>query len=99
MPTHCRVNKALAVLCVAVVTSLFTSCQPASEHTGPVALSILEWRGFEKPKCHTEYLANHGGPPEFTIFAHTNDARQRMRSGDRIGKLYCVYLMRHKTVN
>jgi spermidine/putrescine-binding protein len=76
-----RIVKALALVCVGVVASLLMSCQPATEESGAVKLSVLEWSGFEKPRYYPEYTARYGGSVEFTIFAHTNDALQRMRSG------------------
>jgi len=84
MRTRRRIVKAVALVCVGVVASLLTSCQPATDETAAVKLSVLEWSGFEKPKFYPDYTASYGGPPEFTIFAHTNDALQRMRAGYRV---------------
>jgi spermidine/putrescine transport system substrate-binding protein len=81
MHTRPPIVTGLALICVGVVASLLISCQPATEETGAVQLSILEWSGFEKPKFYPEYIAKYGGPPAFTIFAHTNDALERMRKG------------------
>ena len=95
MRTRRSIIKASVVVCVAVVASLLISCQPAVEETGAAKLSILEWSGFEKPKYYPEYTARYGGPPEFTIFAHTNDALQRMRTGYRVDLVHlCTGQMR-----
>ncbi len=81
MRTRRRIVKVLAIVCFGVAASLLISCQPATEETGAAKLSILEWSGFDKPKYYPEYTASYGGPPEFTIFAHTNYALERMRKG------------------
>ncbi len=73
--------KALALVCVGVVAGHLMSCQPATDETGAVKLSLLEWNGFEKPKYYPEFIARYGGPPAFMFFADTNDALQRMRNG------------------
>jgi len=81
MRTRRAIVKALALVCVGVAAGLLISCQPATEETGAVELSILEWSGFEKPKYYPEYTARYGEPPEFTFFPDTNNAMQRMRNG------------------
>jgi spermidine/putrescine-binding protein len=84
MRTRRLTIKVLTLVCVAAAVNLLTSCQSATEEAGVATLSVLEWSGFEKPKFYPEYLASYGGPPEFTIFAHTNDALQRMRAGYQV---------------
>lgn len=76
-----RIVEALALVYVGVVAGLLMSCQPDTEETGAVKLSLLEWNGFEKPKYYPEYTARYGGPPGFTFFSDTNDALQRLRNG------------------
>ena len=73
--------KALTLVCVGVVAGHLMSCQPATDETEAVKLSLLEWNGFEKPKYYREYTAKYGGPPAFSFFPDTNDAMQRMRNG------------------
>jgi spermidine/putrescine-binding protein len=84
MRTRRLTIKVLTLVCVAAAFNLLTSCQSATEEAAAATLSVLEWSGFEKPKFYPEYLASYGGPPEFTIFAHTNDALQRMRAGYQV---------------
>ena len=81
MHTGRRIVTGLTLIRVCVVASLLISCQTDTEETGAAQLSILEWSGFEKPKFYPEYIAKYGRPPAFTIFAHTNDALERMRKG------------------
>ena len=76
-----RAVMAFPLLCVGVAAGLLMSCQPATEESGAVSLSILEWSGFEKPEFYPEFTASYGGSPAFTIFSDTNDAMQRMRKG------------------
>jgi len=74
----------LALAGIGVVAGLLMSCQPAAEETGGVNLSLLEWSGFETPKYYPEFIAKYGGEPDFAIFAHTDDAMNRMRQGFQV---------------
>ena len=47
--------KALALVCVGVVAGHLMSCQPATDETTAVKLSLLEWNGFERPESPRVY--------------------------------------------
>ncbi|MCK5363329.1 MAG: extracellular solute-binding protein, partial [Gammaproteobacteria bacterium] len=76
--------RVLALVGVGVASSLLMSCQAATEETGGVNLSLLEWSGYQQAVYHPEYNARHGGQPAFTFFADEEDALQRMRSGYQV---------------
>ena len=69
---------------VGLTASLLISCQPATEETGSVNLSLLEWSGYEKPKYYPDYTAKYGGQPAFTFFDQSDNALKRMRTGYRV---------------
>ena len=75
---------AIAKIWLVLIAVLFVSCQPVNEENGAAQLSVLEWSGFQKPKFYPDYTLKYGVAPEFTLFAHTNDALQRMRSGYKV---------------
>ena len=76
-----RILRISAGLCAVAATGLLISCQPHDGEAGSAKLVVLEWSGYEKPKYYPGYMARYGAPPEFTVFANTNDALQRMRTG------------------
>ena len=73
-----RLDSARSFLGIALISILLASCQKPAEETG---LALLEWNGFQHPQYYPEYLEKYGTVPEYTFFAHTNDALKRLRSG------------------
>ena len=79
--TRRQMFRMLVAVGVGLVAGLLISCQPATEETGAVNLSLLEWSGYENPKYYPEYVAKYGEEPKFTLFADEQDALKRMRTG------------------
>lgn len=77
MRTRCWINS----LIIMVGASLLMSCQPSSEESGSVKLSILEWNGYEKPKYYPDYTASYGEHQTYTFFAQADAALKRLRTG------------------
>ncbi len=77
MRTRCWINS----LIIMAGASLLMSCQPASEESGSVKLSILEWNGYEKPKYYPDYTASYGEHQTYTFFAQADAALKRLRTG------------------
>jgi len=74
-------GRALFVFGIGMLSVLVASCEKRAEEPG---LSLLEWNGFQHPQYYPEYLEEYGEPPNYTFFAHTNDALKRMRSGLKV---------------
>ena len=74
-------GRALIIAGISILSMLVASCEQPVDDAG---LSLLEWNGFQHPQYYPEYLEKYGEPPEYTFFAHTNDALKRMRSGLRV---------------
>jgi spermidine/putrescine-binding protein len=88
---RCR-SRALLVIGIAFLSVWVASCEQPIEKTG---LSLLEWNGFQHPQYYPEYLEKYGKPPDYTFFAHTNDALKRMRSGLKVDLVHlCTGQMR-----
>jgi len=82
--THRQMSKMLVAVGIGLVASLLISCQPATEETGDVNLSLLEWSGYENPKYYPEYMAKYGREPDFALFSQADEALKRMRSGFQV---------------
>lgn len=74
---RCR-DRVLRVIGIGILSVLIASCGKPAEESG---LSLLEWNGFQHPQYYPEYLERYGESPNYTFFAHTNDALKRLRSG------------------
>jgi spermidine/putrescine-binding protein len=72
---------AVLVIGIGILSILVASCEKPAEESG---LSLLEWNGFQHPQYYPEYLEKYGKQPNYTFFAHTNDALKRMRSGLKV---------------
>ncbi len=44
-------------------------------------LTVLEWAGYDAPDYYKSFVAKHGGPPAFSIFAAEEEALQKVRGG------------------
>ena len=92
MPQNQRLERALLVIGVSILSILVASCEKSAGETG---LSLLEWNGFQHPQYYPEYLEKYGESPDYTFFAHTNDALKRMRSGLNVDLVHlCTGQMR-----
>ncbi len=58
-------GKVWARVVVVTVGGLLVSCQPATEETGGVDLSLLDWIGYDIPKYYPEFTARYDGQPAF----------------------------------
>lgn len=46
-------------------------------------LTVFDWAGYEDPGFHADYIAKHGGVPQFAFFGDEEEAFQKLRSGFR----------------
>ena len=79
--TRRQMTKVLASVGIGLVTSQLVPRRAAADE---VDLTLLEWNGYEYESFHPEYNAKHGGQPEVTFFAETEDAFQKMRAGFQV---------------
>lgn len=76
------IAKFRGIAAIALAASLLMSCGGGKEENKADAnLAVMEWSGFDKPRYYPEYLAKYTEGPDFTIFANTVDAMQRLRLG------------------
>src|SRR5215468_6974575 len=55
-------------------------------------LVCLEWAGYDTPDHFGSYVAKHGGPPSFSIFANETEALQKVRAGFNADLMHpCTY--------
>jgi spermidine/putrescine transport system substrate-binding protein len=45
------------------------------------SLNFFTWGGYDVPEAAPQYVAKHGGPPDFSIFASEEEALQKMLAG------------------
>jgi spermidine/putrescine-binding protein len=44
-------------------------------------LDVFTWGGYDVPEAFPQYVATHGGPPNFSLFATEEEALQKMMAG------------------
>jgi len=55
-------------------------------------LTCMEWSGYDKADFFKSYVAKHGKPPNFSIFADENEAMQKIRGGYNADIMHpCTY--------
>jgi spermidine/putrescine-binding protein len=55
-------------------------------------LVCLEWAGYDTPDHFGSYVAKHGSPPSFSIFANEDEAVQKVRAGFNADIMHpCTY--------
>ena len=55
-------------------------------------LVCLEWAGYDTPDHFGSYIAKHGSPPSFSIFANETEAVQKVRAGFNADIMHpCTY--------
>jgi len=55
-------------------------------------LVCLEWAGYDTPDHFGSYVAKHGAPPSFSIFANEQEAVQKVRAGFNADIMHpCTY--------
>ena len=70
---------AIRLAAASLIAGLLVSCQPETDDGAN--LQLLEWNGYQHPNYYPEYMAKYGREPEYTFFAETEDALQRLRRG------------------
>ncbi len=48
---------------------------------GDPELTVFDWSGFEQPSLIAPYVAKHGQPPNYALFADDDEAFQKLTSG------------------
>ncbi|MGH6934394.1 MAG: ABC transporter substrate-binding protein, partial [Dongiaceae bacterium] len=48
---------------------------------GAPKLDVFTWGGYDVPEAIPQYIAKHGGPPNFSLFATEEEALQKMLAG------------------
>jgi spermidine/putrescine transport system substrate-binding protein len=55
-------------------------------------LVCMEWAGYDTPDHFGSYVAKHGSPPNFSIFANEDEALQKIRAGFNADIMHpCTY--------
>jgi spermidine/putrescine transport system substrate-binding protein len=55
-------------------------------------LTCMEWSGYDQALFFKSYVAKHGKPPNFSIFADENEALQKVRGGYNADMMHpCTY--------
>ncbi len=55
-------------------------------------LTCMEWSGYDQAAFFKSYVAKHGKPPNFSIFADENEALQKVRGGYNADIMHpCTY--------
>ena len=55
-------------------------------------LTCMEWSGYDQAQFFKSYVAKHGKPPNFSIFADENEALQKVRGGYNADIMHpCTY--------
>jgi spermidine/putrescine-binding protein len=58
-------------------------------------LVVMEWSGYDVPELFPAFVAKHGGPPEFSIFANEDEALQKVLGGFAADVMHpCTYSVR-----
>ena len=72
-----ELNRALAAV------GLSFAAMPLTTRSSHAAgkLTFFTWGGYDVPEAAPQYVAKHGGPPEFSIFASEEEALQKMLAG------------------
>jgi len=81
-------NRALAAV------GLSFAAMPLAARSGRAApdMTVFTWGGYDVPEAVPQYVAKHGGTPEFAIFATEEEALQKMVAGYDIDLMHpCSY--------
>jgi spermidine/putrescine transport system substrate-binding protein len=55
-------------------------------------ITFFTWGGYDVPEAAPDYVAKHGGPPDFAIFASEEEALQKMLAGYDVDLMHpCSY--------
>jgi spermidine/putrescine transport system substrate-binding protein len=55
-------------------------------------LTCMEWSGYDQAAFFKSYVAKHGNPPNFSIFANEDEALQKVRGGYNADVMHpCTY--------
>src|SRR6185295_8233755 len=70
-------NRALAAVGLSFAVMPLT----ARDSRAAGSLNFFTWGGYDVPDAAPQYVAKHGGPPEFSVFASEEEALQKMLAG------------------